>query len=439
MALIKCPQCGHDVSTKAVKCPHCGCSLGKATVIQHGNGIDTKILGSFVQIVLAIIVAFGGVMCILPLFTQIFSKSGVPACGNFYFITYVLFAFSLIAAALILAFVVRGIVRLCKGKVYSLKQWGLASLFAFVSVLLVWVLVIQNDEAQKQVVQETTDAAKGTYQCQLQDGATLTFSACENGFCELKLPDGTVKEGTIAGFGYIDEPKEFIIEAFFQKDGVEYGSAEDNIENRDFREYTCSADMTSLYDVNGDYGKALPLKKISAETKTEKEYRAQLVETKAEKTNAVKNTNPLDLSAFMLHGKVKRMIEFPLGANSGITYVFNENGELTDVDDGHPTIIHSGNELRLSYDDSPIICYRVDDSGRLASYYMQGGVDVEKREYSDFNSHGWPTRANVELYGDPSTKTIRYSELDKYGNWTKMRIDDDDAQTWVREIYYYPE
>ena len=45
--------------------------------ILHGNGIDAKILGPLVQIVFAIIVAFGGVMCILPLFTQIFSKSGV--------------------------------------------------------------------------------------------------------------------------------------------------------------------------------------------------------------------------------------------------------------------------------------------------------------------------------------------------------------------------
>lgn len=31
MALIKCPQCGHGISDKAVRCPKCSCVLNKAT------------------------------------------------------------------------------------------------------------------------------------------------------------------------------------------------------------------------------------------------------------------------------------------------------------------------------------------------------------------------------------------------------------------------
>ncbi len=29
MALIKCPECGKDISDKAVSCPNCGCPIGQ--------------------------------------------------------------------------------------------------------------------------------------------------------------------------------------------------------------------------------------------------------------------------------------------------------------------------------------------------------------------------------------------------------------------------
>ena len=32
MALVKCPECGHDVSTKADACPHCGYPINKQSV-----------------------------------------------------------------------------------------------------------------------------------------------------------------------------------------------------------------------------------------------------------------------------------------------------------------------------------------------------------------------------------------------------------------------
>ena len=43
MALIKCPECGKDVSTKAKACPHCGYPINQAT---NANPIsyDTKIV-----------------------------------------------------------------------------------------------------------------------------------------------------------------------------------------------------------------------------------------------------------------------------------------------------------------------------------------------------------------------------------------------------------
>lgn len=39
MALIKCPECGKEISDKAGACPHCGCPIGNATQpIQNNDG-----------------------------------------------------------------------------------------------------------------------------------------------------------------------------------------------------------------------------------------------------------------------------------------------------------------------------------------------------------------------------------------------------------------
>lgn len=35
MALIKCPQCGHDISDKAAKCPKCGCAIRKGASVEQ--------------------------------------------------------------------------------------------------------------------------------------------------------------------------------------------------------------------------------------------------------------------------------------------------------------------------------------------------------------------------------------------------------------------
>jgi hypothetical protein len=45
MALIKCTECGKDISNKAKTCPNCGAPLGK--VKKKGNCL-TKVLGVFI-------------------------------------------------------------------------------------------------------------------------------------------------------------------------------------------------------------------------------------------------------------------------------------------------------------------------------------------------------------------------------------------------------
>lgn len=45
MALIKCKECGHEVSDKASACPNCGCPLEKESICNEcgqlvPNGVD---------------------------------------------------------------------------------------------------------------------------------------------------------------------------------------------------------------------------------------------------------------------------------------------------------------------------------------------------------------------------------------------------------------
>ena len=49
MALIKCPECGKEISDKASRCPHCGLPQAYfASVIEknENSGIDYKNLGN---------------------------------------------------------------------------------------------------------------------------------------------------------------------------------------------------------------------------------------------------------------------------------------------------------------------------------------------------------------------------------------------------------
>lgn len=41
MPLNKCPDCGHDVSTKAEACPHCGCPLTVTADLVGGRRVQT--------------------------------------------------------------------------------------------------------------------------------------------------------------------------------------------------------------------------------------------------------------------------------------------------------------------------------------------------------------------------------------------------------------
>lgn len=39
MALIKCPECGNEVSSSAVSCPKCGYPIANTLAVNSGSGV----------------------------------------------------------------------------------------------------------------------------------------------------------------------------------------------------------------------------------------------------------------------------------------------------------------------------------------------------------------------------------------------------------------
>lgn len=449
MALIKCPQCGGNVSDKAVKCPHCGCNLGKATIIQHGNRVDAKAMSTAGKIILAVAIVVGSAMCIIPLFTNLYQRGGAPAFDYYLPITYVLMGFGIIAGVLSLGLAINGIIRLCRNKVSTWKYWLLSALFAWISVFVVFGLIVYNDDALADFYYNKIEATKGTYECHLQDGTILSFSAIHNGygFCELSSHGKVIKTGRCT-VDYIEDLNEVGIECFFHKDGVEYGSSEDANENRENLCFEANPEMTILYDYTLQGRISITLKKISNGVKSEEEYLAQIEQNKQAKLEEFKNFRSKDLSAFILHGKVKH-VEESYGGNACTIYKFNEQGKLIDVQfDGYSCKIqHKESKLIISYlsksnefdySDSE---YEVNSSGRLIRKVDGGeGGYYEESKYSQFDENGWPTYctniSGLEPDEERTTSHITYMDIDEYGNWTRKAIDGEIQE--CRTITYYP-
>lgn len=162
------------------------------------------------------------------------------------------------------------------------------------------------------------------------------------------------------------------------------------------------------------------------------------------KLEEFKNFRTNDLSAFMLHGKVKH-VEESYGGNAYTLYTFNEQGKLIDVCLSGGTcyeIRHEGNILILlnqSESHSSKTEYEVDSSDRLIRYFYESSYDdSEESKYSQFDDNGWPTFSiNISWLEEEKTSShITYKDIDEYGNWTRKAIDGEDRE--FRTITYYP-
>ena len=152
-----------------------------------------------------------------------------------------------------------------------------------------------------------------------------------------------------------------------------------------------------------------------------------------------KSIRTMDLSAFMLHGKVKRVTETFGGGSANVytVYDFNEQGKLIRIDNTSCSTSSTNNKYTLRYKDIKEV-YTFDSKGRiirLDEEYEVGGRNIE---YSEYNDRGWPTK-KVDLSASWEPTQLVYSEIDKYENWTQCEwVEEDYTLTIYREIEYYP-
>lgn len=152
----------------------------------------------------------------------------------------------------------------------------------------------------------------------------------------------------------------------------------------------------------------------------------------------------LDLSAFLLHGKVKSVKE-----DNGNEYSFDEEGNLIKYvnswDKEAIIIKHEGNSLRLDYDDYGewFESYTVID-GKLAETEYDYVTEGSFYTYYGYNTDNLPTK--YKMYPSKACEneyltngTIRYADYDEYGNWRVKTRTDDEGNTSIvhRRIEYY--
>ena len=60
MAMIKCKECGHDVSDKASVCPNCGCPIEKGTNHVSNKPVKNSKTKSWFLLALLFIMTYNG-------------------------------------------------------------------------------------------------------------------------------------------------------------------------------------------------------------------------------------------------------------------------------------------------------------------------------------------------------------------------------------------
>ena len=431
MALVNCPQCGKPVSDKAVKCPHCGEKQGRAKLIQEQNfKVNTRI----VKAIISVLVAIFGILSLLPLFVR------VPGWVSFYYLqyftplfqmpkmlaVYLAMGVAIIGGLLTLGLFVYGVMQLKKDKSTTWKFWVISLIVALLSAYGTLYFTNRAEIVFYSLQSEKVDAARGTYEwVSKEDGTTTSFSMCYGGFVEYHG-----KLGEVTHFGYD-----------YEHDKLGVGIYVDGEES--FGWY--DADMKYLETASGK----VSVKKVSDSTFSLEEWLAKKQE--AEKQAALeeaKNFCTKDLSAFMLHGKVKTVTYHSGRSFSRCT--FNELGSLIkyEIGDNHSSyqyqITHDGNKLLLGDELGTWgEVYEVNDENRLVKYECGGDGVGSRNLYYYHDSNNCPRVEKVFSYDmydnswqEGETRKLTYSDIDEYGNWL-TKTDHNDEILERRIIEYY--
>lgn len=458
MALINCPICGKPISDKAVKCPHCGIVLvesnNKVSELNKTEEIDPSITekkqaentpNKAISItkkeitvdttkefdILIVITSFlGAVSAIVPLFFDVYGiiTRPIPSLMNApstpLFLTAM--GIAIIGCVLCLVACVYGIIRVIKKAQPHLLFWVSSVAIALIASFGTFWTAYYASRSFDSLYNTKVDAARGTYEwVSKEDGTTTSFSMCYEGFVEYHG-----KLGKVTHFGYD-----------YEHDKLGVGIYVDGEES--FGWY--DADMKYVETASGK----VSVKKVSDSTFSLEEWLAKKQE--AEKQAALeeaKNFCTKDLSAFMLHGKVKTVTYHSGRSFSRCT--FNELGSLIkyEIGDNHSSyqyqITHDGNKLLLGDELGTWgEVYEVNDENRLVKYECGGDGVGSRNLYYYHDSNNCPRVEKVFSYDmydnswqEGETRKLTYSDIDEYGNWL-TKTDHNDEILERRIIEYY--
>lgn len=435
MALIKCSNCGKPISDKAVKCPHCG-------EFVHSENLSIKVFGFHKAWILVLIGVFAlwGLYCLDVLNLHIINDDYATNNAKEYYectMTACLIAIS-IATLLV-----------------TINLWRKPIKVCFYLTLAVIVALVfaggydrfnpsdSDGRGQKKLAESYLE--KEDYQ-----NALKWFEKAS----DCGDADAMNTLGSMYGNGTGVEKNLAKAMQLFQQ-------AAEIADNTNYTYISIKAhrNMGIVYQkqenieqAKAQYEKALQVAEsehCDTEAEEIRELIKEISKSSARENEVNQNLRTKDLTAFLLHGKVKEVV-----SRSGQCFTrccFNEAGKLVKYESGdnHNTnkyeISHNGNELGLVMEGtygSWGEAYRV-NGDRLTEYEAGGdGVD-DKYKYSNYDSNNWPPKAicysydmEQDCWKEESITLFKYSDIDKYGNWQK-KYDSNGDIIESREIKYY--
>lgn len=447
MALINCPHCSNLVSDKALKCPHCGNLIGNKVVKCQQNGnptLVTKIISSINinKRWLTIFLCLLSFLCFVAVDYYSIGSLVSWKSGDYYIATTCTILSVACILALTLAFV-------HKKRILFSCLFSLAVLCAaFVYSICVYHHISANEIEQtaKNQALDSLESIKG--RC---------FSFNYNGY-DYKIE--FAKEPKYLFWNTTYRQTETTIECLLTTPAGSFNESFQIYDSNDFfsskyenwlHHEDESVELYLSFSKNFETvlcnGNAIQLVRLDEDDINKRE------KTHTIKSDEFKNIHSKDMSAFMLHGKVKT-VTYYLG-QSFSRCTFNELGSLIkyEIGDNHNThqypICHEGNNLLLSDElGSWVEVYEVDDENRLVKYERSSSSEGFGSRYLYYyhDSNNCPRIAKsftFDIFDNSSqegqTIKLTYSDIDEFGNWCicKENENSDLEEIIHREITYY--
>ena len=437
MALINCPNCGKTVSDKAVKCPHCGVSLRPETLSVKSFGLHKAWL-----LVLISVLALWGVYCLDVLELKILNDDyATRNAGDYYTYTMSAFLIAIVIATLLVT------INICRKPIK----------ICFYITLVTAVALIFAGSYDRFNPSDSNGKGQFSLACYYEyhgDFKRALDLYIETTWCGDDQPYSAKAYNAIGELYAKGEGVEKNIEdaiQFFQK-AIEISEAQKlTLVQVSSHKNLGQAfwEQNRLQEAVAQFQKALQLEGSESMSYEAKAIRELLQNITKEITETTKNFCTKDLSAFLLHGKVK-IVTY----HSGLSFsrcTFNELGSLIkyEIGDNHNThqytICHEGNNLLLSDElGSWVEVYEVDDENRLVKYESSSSEGFGSRYlYYYHDSNNCPLIAKsftFDIFDNSSqegqTIKLTYSDIDEYGNWL-TKTDHNDEILERRIIEYY--